>query len=150
VTVRAIQVHHFEATPRPTSSQRFGGAALERGTIRGGDDPIAFPEQVNPLLQEVRRLRQHETRTAGLRIRERALEVVDAEHARPRRGTLRECRKNEGEGLRVECERRRVDLGGARGLASPIARTAENQLMHYCCAVVFGWFARNPVICFTA
>ena len=59
-------------------------------------------------------------------------------------------RLDEGQRGRVEREDG-AGLGGARDLQSPIARAAENQLVHYgCCVVGFGWFARKPVICFTA
>ncbi len=56
----------------------------------------------------------------------------------------------EGKGVCVEGEDRRSVRGSTRGATSCVTRAAENQEVHYCCVVAFGWFARKPVICFTA
>jgi hypothetical protein len=61
--------------------QRFGRAAFERRFVSCRNDLIVGIEHIDPRLQQIDRLREHEPRAATLVVRKRALDVVDANDA---------------------------------------------------------------------
>jgi hypothetical protein len=55
---------------------------FQRGAIRGRDDVVALRQPIDPCLQQIRGLRQHQARAARLRVGKRALDVVQEHRAR--------------------------------------------------------------------
>ncbi len=88
--------------------ERLGGAAHQRATISGGDDHIIRAQNVQPCLHRVRGLGEDEPRARPLFVRERQVDVVDAEHAWHAGRQERERRPHEG-------QRRGVERGNSAG-----------------------------------
>ena len=109
--------------PRPWNAS--GAHALERRAIGGRDDPVAVVEPIDPFLQQIGRLRQHEPRAARLGIGKRALDVVDDDRARRRRHRSRSRGRTAASPRRVRAavRRRHARVGRAR-LRSAASRRA--------------------------
>jgi hypothetical protein len=125
-----LYVDEVEVLPRSPALERLGRTLFERRAVSGHDDPIAGVEQVDPFLQQVEGLRQHEPRAAGLPVRKRKLHLVDDEDSR--HGRERESVDTQ------EGHRSRIEDDGtvARGNVfardpEPVGRkAAEDQEMH--------------------